>query len=267
MLPDIQKSQDTRGIEIDQVGVVNVHYPLTLPLRGGGEFNTVADLSMGVSLSHCHKGTHLSRFMIAINEQNHKLTPNGIHQLLSEVLQLLDAENAFINMKFPIFLDRQAPITGISGLIDYCCVFNAMMSTQGDCEKLIGVKANVTTCCPCSKEISAYGAHNQRSEVVIEVRPSEEEFFWFEDLIDFAERNASCQLYPILKRPDEKSVTEHSFDNPKFVEDVVRDIASDLLGLLNLRRIKWFHVASTSRESIHNHDAFASIERGVRGLL
>ena len=264
MLPDIQSIQDTRGIEIDQVGVVNVSYPLTLPLKKGGEFNTVGEISMGVSLGLSHKGTHMSRFMIAINKQSHHLKPNTISHMLEDILHFLQAENAYVNMEFPIFLDRQSPVTGESGLNSYKCAFKAMMSNNGNCDKVVGVRVNVMACCPCSKEISAYGAHNQRSEVIIEVRPSVEEFVWFEDLIDIAERNASSQLYPILKRADEKRVTERSYDNPKLVEDIVRDIASELLGMLNEQQIKWFHVSSTNYESIHNHNAYAKIERGVR---
>ena len=267
MLPDIQNSEDKRGIEIDQVGVSNVRYPLTLPLRNGGEFHTVANMSMAVSLPHYQKGTHMSRFMIALNEQHHHFTPESVHLVLGEMLRLLEAKEAFLDMEFPIFLTREAPVTGIEGMLDYHCMFRAMMDRDGMYDKLVGVKANVASCCPCSKEISQYGAHNQRSEVTLNVRPTDEEFIWFEDLIGLAERNASVQLYPILKRPDEKYVTEHGYDNPKFVEDIVRDVAADLFVMLNEGRITWFYASSNNYESIHNHDAFAKVERGVRGPL
>jgi GTP cyclohydrolase I len=164
-------------------------------------------------------------------------------------------------------LERPAPVTATAGLLDYSCLFRAMMLDDGSFDKIVGVKVNVATCCPCSKEISAYGAHNQRSEVNIDVRPTEDEFIWFEDLIDIAERNASTQLYPILKREDEKRVTEQAYENPKFVEDIVRDMAIDLFELKDQGRIAWFYVSSNNYESIHNHDAFAKIERGVRGPL
>ena len=267
MLPDLQNREDRRGIDIDQVGVTNVRYPLPLPLHAGGEFNTVANLSMTVSLPHYLKGTHMSRFMIALNERNHQFRPDTVHTVLEELLGLLDAEEAFIEMEFPIFLTRRAPATGEQGLMDYDCIFRGMMSRTGTFDKIVGVKVNVTTLCPCSKEISSYGAHNQRSEITIDVRPAGDEFVWFEDLIDIAEKNASCGLYPVLKRPDEKAVTERAYDNPRFVEDMVRDIGMDLFDLLHAGEILWFYVTSRNCESIHNHDAFARIERGVRGPL
>lgn len=266
-LPDIQNTKDRRGIEIDQVGVSNVRYPLTLSLRDGGEFHTVATLSMTVSLPHYQKGTHMSRFMIALNEQHRHFTPKSVDIVLDEMLKLLEAEEAFLDMEFPIFLSRKAPVTGIEGMLDYNCSFKAMLTGDGVHDKMVGVRANVASLCPCSKEISDYGAHNQRSEVTITVRPSHDEFIWFEDLIDIAEYSASCQLYPILKRPDEKYVTERAYDNPKFVEDIVRDVSADLLTMLNGGRIGWFYVSSNNYESIHNHDAFAKIERGTRGPL
>ena len=266
-LPDIQSTEDNRGIEIDQVGVSNVRYPLTLPLRDGGEFNTVSSLSMTVSLPHAQKGTHMSRFMVALNEQTHHFRPDTVHLVLEELKRQLQAEEVFLDMEFPLFLERPAPVTAAVGMLDYCCFFRAMMLDDGTFDKIVGVKVNVATCCPCSKEISAYGAHNQRSEVTVDVRPAEGEFIWFEDLIDVAERNASCQLYPILKRADEKSVTEKAYKNPKFVEDIVRDVAIDLFELKDQERIVWFYVSSNNYESIHNHDAFAKIERGTRGPL
>lgn len=266
-LPDIQNTQDKRGIEIDQVGVSNVRYPLTLPTRDNDEFHTVANLSMTVSLPHYQKGTHMSRFMIALNEQHRHFKPESVHIVLEEMLELLEAEEAFLSMEFPIFLSRKAPVTGIEGMLDYNCVFKAMHTKDGVHDKLVGVRANVASLCPCSKEISDYGAHNQRSEVSMNVRPANGEFIWFEDLIDIAEYNASCQLYPILKRPDEKHVTERAYDNPKFVEDIVRDTAADLLNMISQDRIQWFYISSNNYESIHNHDAFAKIERGVRGPL
>ena len=267
MLKDIQQLPDDRGIEIDQVGVSNVRYPLTLPLREGGDFNTVADVSMTVSLPHYQKGTHMSRFMIALNERNHHFHPENVHIVLEELLERLDAQEAFVDLSFPIFLERKAPVTGQSGLLDYWCFLRAMMDKDGESDKLIGVKANVASLCPCSKEISERGAHNQRSEVSIDVRPSEESRVWFEDLIDIAEHSGSCELYPVLKRPDEKYVTERAYDNPKFVEDIVRDVSGDLVDVLNLSRIAWFYVEINNFESIHNHDAFAKVERGEAGRL
>jgi len=267
MLKDIQQLPDDRGIEIDQVGVSNVRYPLTLPLREGGEFNTVADVAMTVSLPHYQKGTHMSRFMIALNERNHHFHPENVHIVLEELLENLDAQEAYVDLTFPIFLEREAPVSGQKGLLDYRCIFRAMMDKDGGHDKLIGVKANVASLCPCSKEISERGAHNQRSEVSIDVRPTEQTHIWFEDLIDVAERSGSCELYPVLKRPDEKYVTERAYDNPKFVEDIVRDVSSDLVQMQDLSQIEWFYVQINNFESIHNHDAFAKVERGEAGRL
>ena len=267
ILPDIQKTRDTRGIEIDKVGVTNVRYPLTLPLRDGSEFNTVAKMSATVSLQSARKGTHMSRLMIALNDQSHLFRPDTLEDVLGKMLVLLDAEEVFVEMEFPVFLKRSAPITGIEGMLDYNCKYSAMLSVDGVSDKMVGVLANVTSCCPCSKEISQYGAHNQRSEVGIDVSPSPEALVWSEDLIDIAEKSASSQLYPILKRADEKHVTERAYDNPKFVEDIVRDTAIELLNLQQAETISWFRVYTTNYESIHNHDAFAQIERGTRGPL
>ena len=267
MLPDVQNNPDQRGIDIDQVGVSNVRYPLTLPLRGGGNFNTVANVSMTVRLPHDQKGTHMSRFMIALNEQNHHFRPDNVHIVLEEMLHLLNADEAYLDMEFPIFLFRPAPVSGERGLLDYDGLFRAMMTKDGLYDKIVGVRVNATSCCPCSKEISSYGAHNQRSEIKVDVRPTDEAFIWFEDLIDIAESNASCQLYPILKRPDEKYVTEQSYDNPKFVEDIVRDVSAALFALLDAEQISWFYVSCNTYESLHTHAAFAKIERGLRGPL
>ena len=264
-LPDMQKSRDERGIEIDRVGVSNVRYPLNLHLRDGDTFNTVANLSFSVSLPHAEKGTHMSRFMTFLNEKSQLLRLDTVHMALEELGHKMQSEEVFLDMEFPVFLKRHAPVTGLEGLLDFNCILRAMLTQEGQCDTLVGVRANVTSCCPCSREISRYSAHNQRSEVSISVRPKE--YVWFEDLIDIAEKSASSQLYPILKRADEKNVTERAYDNPKFVEDIVRDAATDLLKLLKGDAIAWFYLSSNNYESIHNHDAFAEIERGTRGPL
>ena len=266
-LPDIQETRDTRGIDIDRVGVTHVRYPLAVPLRAGGTINTVASLSATVSLAREKKGTHMSRLMIAINNESHRFRPDRLDDVLGEMLTLLDAREVMVEMEFPIFLTRAAPVTGIDGLLDYNCQYSAMLSVDGHRDKMVGVQASVTSCCPCSKEISRYGAHNQRSEVEIAVSPCRGAFIWFEDLIDIAEKSASSQLYPVLKRADEKYVTERAYDNPKFVEDIVRDSAHELLRRQEAETISWFRVSVTNYESIHNHDAFAQIERGTRGPL
>lgn len=263
-LPDVQKSKDQRGLAIDEVGVSNIRYPLRFPLRDGGSINTVANVSMRVSLAHYEKGTHMSRFMIALQEKDQELRPGTVSNVLGHLLELLDADRAFLDMEFPIFLNRPAPVTGIDGLLDYECVFKGVKTRDGHFDRHVEVRVNAASLCPCSKNISDYGAHNQRSLITIKIR-EKDDIVWFEDLIDIAERNASCQLYPILKRPDEKYVTERAYENPKFVEDIVRDVALDLNKMLESGQILWFAVTSNNYESIHNHDAFARIERGERG--
>ncbi|MDK2971424.1 MAG: cyclohydrolase [Candidatus Sumerlaeota bacterium] len=265
-LPDVQKTPDERGIDIDEVGVSNIRYPIAFPLRDGGHCNTVATVSMRVSLPHYEKGTHMSRFMIALQENVRELSPASVEHVLRELLGLLDADTAYLDMTFPIFLKRKAPVTGLEGLLDFECAFKGVLKKDGTYDKIVEVRVNAASLCPCSKNISEYGAHNQRSRITIKVR-EHSELMWFEDLIDIAERNASCQLYPILKRPDEKFVTEKAYENPKFVEDIVRDVAVELLGLLNENRIKYFFVSSNNYESIHNHDAYAHVERGEVGTL
>lgn len=266
-LPDVQKTPDKRGIAIDEVGVSNIRYPLTFPLRDGGEFHTVARVSMRVSLPETEKGTHMSRFMIALQEKNRDLRPGSVQDILDHMIELLETEVAYLDMEFPIFLNRPAPVTGIDGLLDYECSFKAVRTSAGTYEKLLEVRVNAASLCPCSKNISQYGAHNQRSLITIRVRESNNERIWFEDLIEIAEKNASCQLYPILKRPDEKHVTERAYENPKFVEDIVRDVAGDMMEMLNSKRIGYFFVSSNNYESIHNHDAYAQIQRGEMGAL
>jgi len=266
-LPDIQRTADQRGIAIDEVGVGSIRYPLQIPLRDGGTCHTVAHVSMRVSLPHYEKGTHMSRFMIALEERQHELRPEAIDDVLTHLREALDAETAFIDLRFPIFLERPAPVSGIVGRLDYDCHIGAALNARGDVEKRIGVAVNAASLCPCSREISDRGAHNQRSRIDIALRPTGEEFIWFEELIDIAEASASCQLYPILKRPDEKHVTERAYDNPKFVEDIVRDVALKLAPYHERAAVGWYRVKCTNYESIHNHDAVARVERGKRGNL
>ncbi|MGF1573751.1 MAG: GTP cyclohydrolase FolE2 [Sumerlaeia bacterium] len=266
-LPDVQKTLDERGIAIDEVGVSNIRYPLTFPLRDGGAFNTVAKVSMRVSLPETEKGTHMSRFMIALQEKNRELRPGTVSNILEHLIETLNVKVAFLDMSFPIFLSRPAPVTGLDGILDYECSFKGVRTDSGEYEKMLEVRVNAASLCPCSKNISQYGAHNQRSLITIRVREGKGTILWFEDLIEIAEASASCQLYPILKRPDEKFVTEKAYENPKFVEDIVRDVALKLQVLLDDKRIGYFFVSSNNYESIHNHDAYAQIQRGNMGQL
>lgn len=265
MLPDIQDSSDTRNIPLSRVGVCDIRYPLCLPLQNGSKFNTVANISLSVNLAGDKKGTHLSRFMQALNTQADLLNLKEVHTVLEYLIDKLQSEEAYAKLEFPIFLPVMSPVSKKIGLMDYDCIFEAKLNSKSY-EKLLGVKVNVTTLCPCSKEISLYGAHNQRSRVTIFARPepNTETRLWFEELIKIAENCASCQLFPILKREDEKYVTEQAYLHPKFVEDCVRGCYEHLK---DLDIIKWFSVTCESQESIHNHDAFAFVEHGERGSL
>lgn len=267
-LPDVQKFPDTRGLDIDEVGVSDIRFPLMLPLRDGGCFATVATISMSVALPHVEKGTHMSRFLEVLNERGDWFNPMRTPELLDSLRSRLEAEAAYVTLEFPLFLKREAPVTQLAGQMDFDCVFRAMKAVGEKQESIVGVRVNATSLCPCSKEIAVYGAHNQRSLISIDVASTEEKkIIWFEDLIEIAEESASCRLYPILKRPDEAWVTERAYDNPKFVEDIVRDVAEHLCIMLSRKDIYWFRVCSKNFESIHNHNAIARIERGLRKEL
>ena len=254
-MPDIQASVDTRNISIDRVGVKNIRHPLTLKTRDGGDQTTIADINMYVALPHDQKGTHMSRFMEILAEHNDPLTPDEIITIAQQVRRRLDAEEAHLEMAFPYFTRRAAPVTGVEGLIDHNVAFHAVSTSEGDVMTL-EVSVAATSLCPCSKEISEYGAHNQRCQIT--ARVWFDGSLWIEELVEMLEAAASCSVYPILKRADEKFVTEAAYDNPKFVEDSIRDLA---VTLEHDDRITRFHIASENFESIHNHNAYAEIER------
>lgn len=256
-IPDVQATQDTRRVAIDKVGVKRVTYPITLRTRAGGTQTTVATINMYVSLPHHVKGTHMSRFLEVLNNNAHPLTPDCIPVVAREIRQKLNAETAHLEIAFTYFIEKSAPVTGAKGLMDYKVVFSA--ECNGHDDFVMTVKAPATSLCPCSKEISAYGAHNQRCEIEAAVRF--DRLVWIEDLVELLEGSASCQVYPVLKRPDEKFVTEAAYDNPKFVEDIVRDLA---LRLENEERVTWYSINSENYESIHNHSAYAQITRDKR---
>jgi GTP cyclohydrolase I len=261
-LPDIQKTRDQRGIAIDEVGVSNIRFPVEIPLRSGGVCRTVGTIAMRVSLDAEEKGTHMSRFMIALNERAHTIQPAGLKEILAHLLDYLNAQSAFLDLSFPVFLERQAPVTKMVGMLDFDVTIKAVLHIDGTYDEHVGVHVTAASLCPCSREISQYGAHNQRSKIDIAVRPNNT-MVWVEDLIDIAEQSASCALFPVLKRPDEKYVTEHAYENPKFVEDIVRDVTVQMKNGMEAGRWSWFRVAVTNQESIHNHDAYARIERGT----
>ena len=257
-IPDVQAKQDDRRIAIDKVGVKNVVYPLTLRTPAGGELTTVATINMYVALPHHKKGTHMSRFLEVLNTHAHPLTPECISTVAHAIKERRDAETAHLEIGFPYFIEKKAPVTGQPGLMDYKVTFDATANHHADF--VMSVKAPATSLCPCSKEISEYGAHNQRCEIEAQVRF--EGTLWIEDLVQHLEAAASSPVYAVLKRPDEKYVTEAAYDNPKFVEDIVRDLA---LRLDDDERITWYRINSENYESIHSHNAYAEITRDKRG--
>ncbi len=253
-MADVQGSSDVRNVAIDKVGVKGVHYPITLRQACGGEQHTVALINLYVSLPKHKKGTHMSRFLEILNHHHRAITPEQIIPILQEMKTKLDAKDAHIELTFPYFIEKSAPVTGAKGLMDYVCTFEG--ASNGIDDFIMGVRAPATSLCPCSKEISQYGAHNQRCEITARVRTKG--MLWIEDLVKIMEGAASAPVYAVLKRPDEKFVTEQAFDNPKFVEDIIRDLA---VAMNKEDRITWYSIESENFESIHNHNAYAKIER------
>ncbi len=254
-IEDVQGSVDTRRLPINKVGIKGIRHPMRISQRVGGELHTVADFSMYVDLPHHFKGTHMSRFVEILNAHDYEITVESFRTMLSEMTERLEANAGHIEMRFPYFIEKSAPISGAKSLMDYEVIF--IGDKVGErIDSWVKVVVPVTSLCPCSKKISDYGAHNQRSNVTIKAKL--DGFMWLEELIDLAEDEASSQLYGVLKRPDEKYVTERAYDNPKFVEDMVRDIAARLNAD---KRVIAYVVESENFESIHNHSAYAMIER------
>jgi GTP cyclohydrolase I len=254
-IADVQGSADTRRIAIDRVGIKDIRHPVRVLDRGGVEQHTVANFNMYVHLPHNFKGTHMSRFVQILNSQERELSVSSFKEMLREMTHRLESAAGHIEMRFPFFVNKRAPVTGVESLLDYEVTFIGEVR-DGHATLDIKVVVPVTSLCPCSREISAYGAHNQRSHVTVQVRTRG--FIWIEELIELVEREASSELYGLLKRPDEKYVTEHAYDNPKFVEDMVRDVAARLNAD---ERVAAYVVESENFESIHNHSAYALIER------
>lgn len=259
-MADVQSRPDMRGIPLDQVGVRDIRYPITVLDRANTRQNTVAILSLSVSLPHHFKGTHMSRFVEVLERHRGELTMRTIPGILNELRSRLEAERARIEVRFPYFLERAAPVSGAKALMDYQCRFIGETGLTQDF--VLGVEVPVASLCPCSKEISDYGAHNQRGHIEIEVRSSlnsagEPALVWIEELIEMAERSASAPVYPLLKRADERYVTMQAYDNPVFVEDMVRGV---IALLQNDERVAWCRVQAVNQESIHNHNAFACVE-------
>lgn len=254
-MADVQSSADTRKIPIDKVGIKDIRHPVVIKDRTGKDQHTVATFNMYVSLPQHFKGTHMSRFVRILNQHDFEITVDSFKEMLGEMVEILEAETGHIEMSFPYFVNKKAPVSGIESLIDYEVTFIGEI-TDGEPSMSVKVLVPATSLCPCSKEISDYGAHNQRSHITVNARPRG--FIWIEDLIDLVEQEASCELFGLLKRPDEKYVTERAYDNPKFVEDLVRDVARRLN---EDDRILSYMLEAENFESIHNHSAYAMIER------
>lgn len=259
VLPDVQGRPDRRGIAINEVGIRGLRYPIAVSDQTHAKQDTIAEISMAVALPAEVKGTHMSRFIEILDERCGELTERTLPTVLRDIQERLDTNDARITIKFPYFLTRCAPITGATALMDYDCQFQARLSPHGGHFSL-QVAVPVTSVCPCSKAISDYGAHNQRGTITIAVTPKvrdgEFTLVWIEDLVALAEASASGPVYPLLKRADERHVTMACYDNPVFVEDMVRNVAS---ALRDDARVAAFSVEAVNDESIHNHAAFARI--------
>jgi len=259
---DVQGSADTRRIAINKVGIKSIRHPVKIAERPSGEGapgvqHTVATFNMTVGLPQEFKGTHMSRFVEILNAHEKEISVESFHVMLREMVERLGAREGHIEMKFPYFINKAAPVSGVKSLMDYEVTFIGEISEGETCFRM-QVLVPVTSLCPCSKQISDYGAHNQRSHVTITAQTAA--FVWIEEMVELAERQASCELYGLLKRPDEKFVTERAYDNPKFVEDLVRDVAA---ALNSDPRVLSYVVEAENFESIHNHSAYALIERGA----
>ena len=259
-LPDIQATPDERGIAIDQVGISDLRYPIQVLDSEGRPFPTVALISMSVHLPHHFKGTHMSRFLEILSMHEGEVTMNTLPAILHDLKQRLDAEEAHIEVAFTYFVTKKAPVSGWPAKVGCDCVFLGTSSSSKD-QFTLRVTVPVTTLCPCSKEISEYGAHNQRGYVTIEVTPKAKaeggwELIWIEELIGVAEKSGSAPIYALLKRQDERHVTMQAYDNPVFVEDVVRNAAAILK---SDPRVASFSVRAVNHESIHDHNAFAVV--------
>ncbi|MFZ5585299.1 MAG: GTP cyclohydrolase FolE2 [Thermodesulfobacteriota bacterium] len=255
---DVQSQLDDRNIAIDKVGVKNIRYPITVLDRMNGTQQTVASINMYVDLPHQYKGTHMSRFIELLSEHSNNINIRNLQGILEEMKLRLDAASAHMEVIFPYFINKAAPVSGAQGLMEYGVSFRGSLNGHGY-DLVVEVAVPVTTLCPCSREISACGAHNQRGIVRLAVRFTR--FIWIEDLIKLVEESASSEVFSVLKRDDEKFVTERAYATPMFVEDVVREVARKLSDDPN---ILWFTVDSENFESIHNHSAYAFIERDRR---
>jgi GTP cyclohydrolase I len=253
-LDDKQSERDTRELRIDKVGVRGLRFPIQVRDRTRRVQNTVATLGMFVDLPKEFKGTHMSRFVEVLNAHGNIIHVENIKDILLELQQKLHSATSHIEIEFPYFMSKKSPVSKKSSLMDYIARFDAAACGE-EMDFVLTVKVNVTTLCPCSKAISKHGAHNQRGEVTVALRFKKT--IWIEEVVEMIEASASSELYALLKRQDEKAVTERAYENPVFVEDLVRNVA---LRLNAHPLVTWYKVEAENFESIHNHNAYACIE-------
>lgn len=254
-MKDVQNLNDMRGIAIQKVGVTDVHLPFQIKTKNGAYQSVLARIRLTVDLPQEYKGTHMSRFIEALFTWSQQpVSYREMEQLLTDVLQRLHARRAEIDIHFKYFIEKTAPITGLKSVLDYDCSFTGQLVQGERLAFTLGTAVPFTSLCPCSKEISDAGAHNQRGVMRVRLRQRPGTFTWIEDLVSLLEAQASCPVFPLLKREDEKYVTERAYDNPKFVEDVLRDM---VLALRGIRGVSWFEAECETFESIHNHNAYA----------
>ena len=253
---DIQNQPDFRKIPINKVGIKGLKYPIKVLDKTMGLQSTIAQISMYVDLPHNCKGTHMSRFVEILHLFRTKVSLESLTNILEDMKKILGAKSSHIEITFPYFIEKQSPRTKSKGLMDYTCSILGSSNGKKDTDIILKVAVPITSVCPCSKEISKYGAHNQRGEVLVSTRF--DKFIWIEEIVNLVEAKASCDIFSVLKRQDEKLVTEKAYENPKFVEDIARDVAKQLMDDKN---ITWFSVSAENFESIHNHSAYAYIEK------
>ncbi len=253
-MPDVASETDERGITIQKVGVRGIHLPIRIREKAGGYGRVLAQVDVSVDLAHYNRGTHMSRFVEILNRWSRRpVTAADLGDILEEICEAFRARRAEMTMRFKYFLDKSAPVSGLVSPLDYDCCFHGTLE-NGSYQFTLEVTVPITTLCPCSREISEAGAHSQRAELTVHLRTRDHEIFWIEDLVPILEAQGSAPVFPILKRQDEKWVTEHAYHNPKFVEDVVRDT---ILALREIPSAAWYSAECVSLESIHNHDAYA----------
>jgi GTP cyclohydrolase IB len=257
-LRDVHSESDGRKLALERAGVKGLRYPICVLDRANGQQHTVAEIDMSVSLPHRRRGAHMSRFVELLNRHRREIDIRRFRALCAELRRDHDATAAHVTVRFPYFIEKRAPVTRAGGLVDYACTFGASVTANAN-ELWVAVEVPVTSLCPCSKAISRHGAHNQRS--IVRVKVWFTRFFWIEDLIGLIEESASCDLYALLKRPDEKWVTERAFERPRFVEDLVREVGTRLKAQRNFPR---WDVEAESLESIHAHSAYARLSYPVR---